>query len=164
MLKIRRKMIFQGTILAILVLSSCSVTRYHIHDGYYTAEAEEYNEHGWKDYITICVSSGKIILVEFNSFNRSGLLKTWDMNYMRQMNSVSGTYPSAYTRHYGEKLLSFQDLEGVDALSGATLSYHVFIRLAEAVMENARQGNPEMRLVNLQDITGLPAGSLPDKK
>ena len=117
-------------------------------DGYYTAEAAVFDEYGWKEYLAICVSGGRIILVEYNAYNSSGFVKSWDVDYMRMMNSEDGTYPNAFTRHYGRLLLEKQGTEGIDALSGASNSYPVFLALAEAVIKNAREGNNKTALVH----------------
>jgi major membrane immunogen (membrane-anchored lipoprotein) len=110
-------------------------------DGYYTASAVELDDHGWKEYVTIYVSRGKILTVEYNAVNGSGFVKSWDMDYMRIMNAVNGTYPNAYTRQYAAQLVKTQDAEKIDALSGASNSWHTFKQLAAAAMENARSGS-----------------------
>ena len=152
MQRIKRKCIVWGVVLLIL-FCSCSAANSPIQDGYYSAEAKNFDADGWKDYVTICVSSGKIILVEFNAFNSSGFMKSWDMNYMREMNAANGTYPYAYTRYYGKKLLDTQKPEKVDVVAGATISYNKFVKLADAALENARQGKSETYLV---DMSGNP--------
>lgn len=124
-------------------LFSCSDDEYTLEDGYYTAEAAAFDSRGWKEYVTICVSGGRIILVEYNAFNASGFIRSWDMNYMRVMNAAKGTYPNAYTRYYGERLLLQQGTDDVHHLSGATRSYQAFMQLAEAALEKARQGDTE---------------------
>jgi major membrane immunogen (membrane-anchored lipoprotein) len=121
-------------------------------DGYYTAEAAGFDAHGWKEYLTICVSSGRITMVEYNAFNPSGFIKSWDMDYMRVMNAHDGTYPNAYVRAYKEQLLNSQGTAGIECLSGATTSYHSFLQLAEAALENSRSGIQATRLVQLKDV------------
>ncbi|MDR2160202.1 MAG: FMN-binding protein [Treponema sp.] len=116
-------------------------------DGYYTAEIAEFDEYGWKEYLTICVSGGKIISVEYNACNRSGFLKSWDMDYMRSMIALDGTYPNEYTRVYAGGLLRSQGTDGIDGISGATVSYRSFIRLGEAVIESAKMGRTVVVLV-----------------
>ena len=147
------KYIAAGAILAVLTVlpGSCTAARFPIQDGYYSAEAAEFDEFGWKEFVTIGVSSGQIILVEYDAFNASGFVKSWDMDYMRIMNAEDGTYPNAFTRYYGEKLLSYQGTRGVDILAGATHSYHSFLQLAEAALENARLGDVATRFVRLSD-------------
>ena len=132
----------------VMLLVSCGENTPFFKDGYYTAEAAEFDEYGWKEYVTICISAGRIILVEYNAFNSSGFIKSWDMDYMRVMNAADGTYPNAYTRYYGRQFLENQGTEGIDALSGATYSYHTFLALADAVLKNAREGNNNTTQVN----------------
>ena len=69
---------------------------------------------------------------------------------MRVMNVTDGTYPNAYARHYGRLFLEQQGTEGIDALSGASNSYPIFIALAEAVLKNAYEGNRKTALVHLE--------------
>jgi major membrane immunogen (membrane-anchored lipoprotein) len=163
MRKITRACIACGTVpaafaaTALLVLSagilvSCSSAEYLLKDGYYSAEAAEFDSHGWKEYVTICVSSGQIIMVEYNAFNTSGFIKSWDMDYMRVMNAEDGTYPNAYTRYYGGKFMKNQGVDDIDLLSGSTHSHYSFLQLAEAVLENARLGETATRLVVLDEI------------
>ena len=131
--------------------TACSADDSSIKDGYYTAEAAEFDAHGWKEYVTICVSGGRIIFIEYNAFDPTGFVKSWDMNYMRVMNALHNTYPNAYTRYYGKQFLSSQGTGEIIPLSGASMSYESFIRLADAALENARQGNVETRLVQFND-------------
>ena len=48
-----------AVLLALII--SCSSPEDVLRDGYYSVEAAEFNEHGWKEYITVCVSGGRII-------------------------------------------------------------------------------------------------------
>jgi major membrane immunogen (membrane-anchored lipoprotein) len=130
-------------------LSSCSRHDPLLLDGYYTAEALEFDEHGWKEFVTICVSGGRIITVEYNAKNSGGLIKSWDMDYMRVMNAADGTYPNEYTRLYGSQLLHLQGTEGIDVLSGATNSYYSFIQLAEAVLKKSKTGDTSVAFIQM---------------
>lgn len=127
--------------------AACSTQKAKMQDGYYTAEAAEFDEKGWKEYITIYVSSEKIVTVEYDAKNQSGFVKSWDMEYMRVMDKVSGTYPSQYSRAYVEALVSRQDPQKVDAVAGATTSYHSFVVLAQAAVNQALQGDKNVVLV-----------------
>jgi major membrane immunogen (membrane-anchored lipoprotein) len=138
--------------LAVIFLCvSCGGNSSGLQDGYYTAESAEFDSYGWKEYVTVCVSSGRITLIEFNAFNESGFIKSWDMSYMRTMNASDGTYPNAYTRYYAGQVLANQGIGGVDLLTGATTSYHSFVKLAGAALENARQGISDTRLITITD-------------
>ena len=138
-------------ILAFGVLVSCGRNGDGLRDGSYTAEAADFNVYGWKDYMTICVSGGHIILVEFDAYNPSGFLRSWDTNNMRTMSWVKGTYPNAYTRYYSHLFLDMQGTGGIDVLSGASNSHFIFLNLAEAVLKNAREGNKKIALVQFRE-------------
>jgi major membrane immunogen (membrane-anchored lipoprotein) len=135
-------------IVLIAICLSCAGRNDGLRDGYYTAVAADFDKYGWKEYVTICVSGGRITMVEYNAFNYSGFIKSWDMEYMRVMNAEDGTYPNAYTRFYGRQFLEHQGTSGVDLISGATTSYRTFIALADAAVENARRGDTETVLVS----------------
>ncbi|GHV84956.1 hypothetical protein AGMMS50230_05640 [Spirochaetia bacterium] len=132
-------------------------------NGYYTAEMEEFDSYGWKEYIAIYVNNGRIVTVEYNAKNASGFIKSWDSDYMRLMNITDGTYPNEYTRNYATALLQLQKTGGIDVLSGATNSYHTFILLANAVLEQARSGTRQIAFVPVppdpHDRTGESSGT-----
>lgn len=115
-------------------------------NGYYTAEMSEY-DHGWKEYVCILVKNGSIISIEFNAKDPSGFIKAWDNSYMKNMKLVSGTYPNEYTRLYGSGLIETQDIEKVDMVSGASNSGGHFYKLVNAAVEQAKKGNPNVKLV-----------------
>ena len=144
----QKKLIYIALAVCTFVLFSCSAARDILHDGYYSAEMAEFDNYGWKEYITIRVSGGRIVFMEYDAFNLSGFLKSWDINYMRVMNATDGIYPNAYTRQYARMFLDSQGTEGVDVISGATHSYHTFIKLSEAALANARQRNSRTALVH----------------
>ena len=136
---------YAGSVAAAL-LAACG-SRSELQDGYYTAQRAQFS-HGWKEYITILVKGGSIISVEYNAENASGFIKSWDNAYMQNMLHSNGTYPNAYTRFYAGQLLEGQGEGDVDALSGATSSYGSFQKLAEAVLEQARQGDSGVVVVD----------------
>lgn len=143
------KSIIRRTLLLLLLtvlLTGCGKTT-GLQDGYYTAQALEFN-HGWKEYITIIVKGGVIVSVEYNAENASGFIKSWDNTYMQTMLSVTGTYPNEYTRFYAGELLEKQGKEKIDALSGATSSYSSFQKLEAAVIEQAKKGDSNIILVD----------------
>ncbi len=118
-----------------------------LQDGYYTAQASEFS-HGWKEYITIMVKGGSIVSVEYNAENASGFIKSWDNTYMQTMLHANGTYPNEYTRYYAGQLLEGQGEGQIDALTGATSSYGSFQKLAVAVIEQAKQGDSRIVVVD----------------
>ena len=131
---------------SLLLLTACG-DQTELQDGYYTAQAAEFS-HGWKEYITILVKGGDIISVEYNAENASGFIKSWDNAYMQTMLHAQGTYPNEYTRGYANQLLERQGEGGIDAITGATSSHTSFQILAQAVLEQARKGDPCIAIVS----------------
>lgn len=134
-------------LLALMTACGDESAKTALQDGYYTAQAAEFS-HGWKEYITIMVKSGSIVSVEYNAENASGFIKSWDSNYMQTMLNADGTYPNEYTRYYASQLQEGQGEGAIDALTGATSSYNSFQKLSAAVVEQARQGDSSIAIVN----------------
>ncbi len=134
------------TLLLAVSLTACGSDT-ELQDGYYTAQAAAYN-FGWKEYITILVKGGSIISVEYNAENASGFIKSWDNAYMQNMLHSNGTYPNEYTRYYARQFQEDQNADSIDALTGATSSHSSFQLLSEAVLEQARQGDSSVRVVD----------------
>lgn len=132
------------TIVMLFSLSSCGKEQ-ELKDGYYTAHIDGYN-FGWQEFVTICVSNGEIITVEYNATTPTGFIKSWDIAYMRVMNPTYGTYPNHYTRAYATQLLQKQSSD-IDMISGATESGENFKLLVEAVLEKAKAGDSSVAIV-----------------
>ena len=128
-------------------LTACGTAQEGLQDGYYTAQAAQFN-FGWKEYITIIVKGGSIVSVEYNAENASGFIKSWDNAYMQTMLHSNGTYPNEYTRYYARQFQEDQNADSIDALTGATSSHSSFQLLSEAVLEQARQGDSSVRVVD----------------
>lgn len=141
----KKKIMLLSAVILSLCLAGCGSEK-GMKNGYYTAEMKEY-DYGWKEYVCIFVKNDKIVSIEFNAKNPSGFIKAWDNAYMENMKPVSGTYPNEYPRLYGSRLLESQDIEAVDAVTGATSSGEHFYKLVNAAMEQAREGNSEVAVV-----------------
>jgi major membrane immunogen (membrane-anchored lipoprotein) len=128
------------------LLAGCGEQLYEFQDGYYTAVQKE-GEHGWTEYVTINVKNGKIVTMEFQATNASGFIKSWDLDYMRIMNATDGTYPNEYVRILTKDFLEKQNAD-VDVVTGATNSSTSFLKLSAAVVEQSRQGNTDVILVD----------------
>lgn len=118
-------------------------------DGYYTAEMSEF-AHGWKEFVTITVKNGEITAAEYNAKNSSGFIKSWDSAYMKNMNSIVGTYPNEYTRYYAAQLCEKQTGEKLDMISGASTSGGNFKALSEAVIQQAKKGDSSIAVVEMK--------------
>lgn len=138
--------IFLSLLLMMSLLTACG-DQPRLQDGYYTAQAEEFN-YGWKEYITILVKGGNIVSVEYNAENASGFIKSWDNAYMQTMLHSDGTYPNEYTRYYANQLLEGQGEGNIDAITGASSSHTSFQILAQAVLEQARKGDSSIVFID----------------
>lgn len=140
-------------VLAILC-AACSQDSGSMKEGYYTAEAKNFDATGWKDYVTIYVSNNKIVTVDYNAKNSSGFLQSWDVEYMRSMNAETGTYPNKYIRFYAADLLNKQDPSAIHAMPGSELSCASFRKLAEAAIARAKAGNKKVAFIDLSPGVG----------
>lgn len=137
------------TSLLLIVLTGCNIGS-KMKDGYYTAEMSDFS-HGWKEYVCILVKNDKIVSAEFNAKSESGFIKAWDNEYMRNMGTVSGTYPNKYTREYVQQLLEKQKDIQVDMVTGATSSGNNFEKLTAAVIEQAKKGDSTTIIVESEE-------------
>lgn len=143
----KRKFVVMMVVIFCLWLTGCGNASGTMKDGYYTAEMGSFS-HGWKEYVCILVKNDRIISIEFNAKDPSGFIKAWDNNYMENMKTINGTYPNEYTRLYGNSLIELQDIGAVDIVTGATTSGDNFYRLVDAAIEQAKEGNPEVIVVD----------------
>ena len=137
-------------LMIVLSISGCQKKESKLEDGYYTAEMSDYNK-GWKEFVTIRISGGKIVTVEYNAKNASGFIKSWDIAYMRNMNDQKGTYPNRYTRTYAASFLAAQSDKGIDTVSGASSSGGNFQKMASLLMEKARRGDTSLGIVEMEE-------------
>lgn len=148
---VSRYLILAGILAVSVLLPGCARNRLNgtFLDGYYSAETTGFDGFGWKEFITIYVSGGRIVSVEYNGKNASGLIKSWDPLYMRRMNEQDGTYPTEYMRVFSSSLLRCQDPDSVDTVSGATVSHETFKLLAKAAVEQSKNGSRQPAFVPL---------------
>jgi major membrane immunogen (membrane-anchored lipoprotein) len=150
-MKIRKLVVCVIISAALALLGACSGSGSAMRDGYYMAEGASFDARGWKEFVIIYVNDDRILTVEYNARNESGFPKSWDIEYMRVMNNRCGTYPDKYTREYALELLSRQNPEEVDAVSGATQSHESFKLLSAAAMARARAGDKDIAFVELPE-------------
>ncbi|MDR3331921.1 MAG: hypothetical protein LBT08_04770 [Synergistaceae bacterium] len=125
-------------------------------DGYYAAEATDYDAEGWKDFITIYVSDNRIVNVEFNARNNCGFIRSWDLDYQRHLKAETGMNTGEYVRVYTYELINRQEAAKVLVLTGAERAHKIFQLLAEAAITRAKTGDKSMAFV---DMPGIGAGS-----
>jgi major membrane immunogen (membrane-anchored lipoprotein) len=151
------KRVFWVLVSLLGVINSCANSSSRLKDGYYTAEMSEYDEYGWKEFMTICVNNGIISQVEFNAKNIGGFIKSWDMDYMKVMKDATGTYPNEYSRFFSSQFVEDQNVDSIDILTGATDSWDNFMLLARAVLKSAENGARSATIVHVQPPAGTGA-------
>lgn len=142
------------TLLSLTVLfSACSGnksgTSAQFKDGEYKAEFKDYDARGWKDYVTVTVSGGKITVVDYDMLNKDdGRKKSEDQNYAKAY-PENGEFvkPSEYTKQLEDALIEKQDVEKVDIIATATTSSESFKKLVSALKTNMLRGKTDTVIV-----------------
>ena len=130
----------------IFLFSGCN-GQAKLQDGEYTVRMKE-AEHGWVDYLTITVSDGRIITVDYDGLDEKGNRKSEDEAYRTAMEPVAGTYPADFCPKLEKMLIGETDTSGIEKVTGATTSSNNFKRLAEKVLELARTGDTSEQTVS----------------
>jgi len=107
-------------------------------DGVYYAEKADFDDHGWKAMATVIVNDGKIANVFFDEINEDGILKSFDTEYAANMKNKSGTTPLDAFNNLEQSLVSKQNPDNVDAVTGATHSSDSF----KDLVKQALAGSP----------------------
>jgi len=144
-IKMIKTVLLSTVIILMGVFAGCGSAN-RLKDGFYTAEMSEFS-HGWQEYLIIQVKGGKIVSAEYNAKNKSGFIKAWDNDYMKNMISKQGTYPNEYTREYVQQFIEGQKDTIVDVVSGASNSGQNFELLVTAVLKQAAAGDSATAVV-----------------
>lgn len=135
------KNFFQSLIIGVMLIGllvGCSAEKTY-QDGKYQGRSEP-DKRGSYGTINITVDGGKITDVDYKEYQNDGALK--DENY--QKGADKEVYELAQkavkgTATYGKKLVEVQDVDKVDAVSGATNSNKQFKDAANKALENAKK-------------------------
>ncbi|KAF1304635.1 FMN-binding protein [Enterococcus saccharolyticus] len=111
-------------------------------DGTYNLEEENYNN-GYRVTFSIVVKDGKIVESNYDNVNEAGKSKVEDEEYNKKMEEVAKNSPEKYIPALNESLLSTQDPEAMDVVTGATHSFHSFQNYAQQLIQAAQAGNTE---------------------
>ena len=129
-----KKMILTALILT--TLSACGKKTYQ--DGVYEGEYKNDDDVGGKSTVKLEIKDGKIISVDFKSYDKKGDLKdenygknSGEEGYRRAQRSVAGM------KKYPGMLIEKQDINNIDTVSGATVSKKEF---QEAVKDTLKKG------------------------
>jgi len=104
-------------------------------DGVYKASEAEFNEHGWKAMVELTVENGVITDVKYDEINEEGIYKSADEAYLEQYNNVTGSDMLRKINELENSLVSAQNADLVDAVSGATYASYSFKTLVKQALE-----------------------------
>lgn len=117
-------------------------------DGTYALEEQNFDENGWKVFMEITVEDGKITESNYNYKDEDDNLKTDDEEYQDMMKDQSGVGPQEFVEQLNKGLVSMQDAQLVDVVSGATHSSEVFINYAQQLIQAAQNGQSDTILIH----------------
>lgn len=86
----------------------------------YTAAEKDFDDHGWKASVSITFEDGNITEVEYNEIDKDGNLKKDDKEYNKSMAEKSGISAKDAMAQLEASLIEKQDVESIDAITGAT--------------------------------------------
>jgi len=122
------------------------------YDGKYHAEYDRLDVRNWKPYLDLTVKDGKITEVYYDYTNDAGVKRSEDKGYIEGFSKAnSGMTPRDAFDKLGTKLVETQDIQKVDAVSGATHSSRNFTELATAALQKASDGDTSPALLALYE-------------
>lgn len=112
-------------------------------DGTYKATSRIKDDWGGSADVEIVIKDGKITSCVFTSYEENGKLKDADYGKVDGVIKNMGLYKIAQnavtqSNKYGKMLVQSQDIEKLDAISGATVSFTLFKDAVNRVMEEAK--------------------------
>ncbi|WP_099222949.1 extracellular electron transfer flavoprotein PplA [Listeria costaricensis] len=119
-----------------------------MNDGTYKLEEQNYDDNGWKGFMSIEVKDGKITKADYDYKNKDGELKSEDADYEKNMKAKSGTGPQEYIPELEDSLVKAQAASGVEVVSGATHSSDSFINYANQLIEASQAGDTSTIKIN----------------
>jgi len=126
-------------VLIAALMVGCGSSKYK--DGTYKAESEP-DERGNNAYVEITIKDGKIADVVWKELSNgvekdenygkvNGVIEN-EENYQKAQNALKAS------KSYAEKLVEVQDINKVDAVSGATHSHELFVKLVKEALNKAK--------------------------
>lgn len=95
------------------LVAGCGRNDTQLRDGYYSAVAASFNNYGWKEFVTLYVYNNKIVTVEFNAYNPSGLILSWDGLTLSTLKTRMRQHPNLVIRQYSQELVNRQHPENI---------------------------------------------------
>lgn len=113
-------------------------------DGVYKATSSIKDDWGGSAEVEIVVKDGKITSCVFASYQEDGKLKDAEYGKIDGIIKNMGLYKIAQnavsqSNKYGDMLVQSQDIEKLDAISGATVSFGLFKNAVEQIMKEAKK-------------------------
>lgn len=113
----------------IALISACSSSKTY-NDGTHYRESN-FDKRGWKSTLTLTIKNGKISEVSYDEVDNQGVSKTTNPEYAQAMKDKEGITPKEAFKKLETQLISNQDINKVDAVSGATTSSEMFKKLTK---------------------------------
>lgn len=117
-------------------------------DGTYKLEEKNYDDKGWKGFMSIKVKDGKITDANYDYKNKDGKLKSEDADYEKAMKAKVKTGPKEYLKELNDSLVKNQAAGAVEVVSGATHSSDTFINYANQLIQAAQRGDTTTVKIN----------------
>ncbi|WP_167628352.1 extracellular electron transfer flavoprotein PplA [Listeria valentina] len=117
-------------------------------DGTYKLEEKNYDDKGWKGFMSIKVKDGKITDANYDYKNKDGKLKSEDADYEKAMKAKVKTGPKEYLKELNDSLVKNQAAGAVEVVSGATHSSDTFINYANQLIQAAQRGDTTTIKIN----------------
>ena len=111
-------------------------------DGTYTLEEKNYSN-DYRVVFSIVVKDGKIAESNYDNVNEAGESKADNKEYDDMMKDKAGTGPSEFIPAFNKGLVDKGAPAEMDAVTGATHSFHTFQMYAEQLINAAEKGNTD---------------------
>ena len=138
--------------LCFICIFSCSKTEtkksVKYKDGVYKSFANIKDDWGGTAEVEIKIEDGKIVECTFLSYEKNGNLKGPEYGKVDGVIKNMGLYKIAQASvlraaEYGQKLIETQNIDDVDVIAGASISYKLFKDAVENALQGAMQNAKE---------------------
>lgn len=138
--------------LCFICIFSCSKTEtkksIKYKDGVYKSFANIKDDWGGTAEVEIKIEEGKIVECTFLSYEKNGKLKGPEYGKVDGVIKNMGLYKIAQASvlkaaEYGQKLIETQNIDDVDVIAGASISYKLFKDAVENALQGAMQNAKE---------------------
>ena len=119
-----------------------------LQDGLFYAEAQQFDSNGYKEYVALYISGGRIVWVNWNAANEDGTQSKKEAGDSYGLKSASGIGAEWYQQAeaFEQYVIEHQGVEGLttgddgktDAISGCTIAVSGAKTLTEQIITQAR--------------------------